>query len=488
MRAFRLPSLRAFLKEECGASAMMLGLSFFALLASMGAAVDIGRFQLVQARLTSALDAAGLAAGATMNTANLTTELAKYMKVNFPTGYMGATEPQITSAVSDDKLVIDLTATTTVPTTMMGLFGYQKLTLTTKSQITRSASGLELVMALDVTGSMDYYGKLTALKSAATTMVNNLYGSKTSVPNLWIGLVPFSHTVNVGTSRLTTWIDQDDYATHGYGTTTNKTTWTGCVDARDSANGDVTDTPPSAQKYKVYYTPSTDRRPSPYSPYDWSGYNVNDWVYTWNTNGTPKQLNSCVAYGTCGPNMYCPPVMTPLTANKTTITSAISALTADGNTHVNLGAIWAWNMLSPNWRGTWGGEMDSSGLPLNYGTKHMNKAVILLTDGDNTMSQPYFTAYGYLSDDRLGSETDSNVARTVLNTKLTNVCSAMKNKGIYVYVIALGGSSDISSTARNVLKNCATASNYYFESPTASDLAKVFGAISDSLSNLRVSE
>lgn len=490
---FRLFSfLSRHRKNERGVSAPTLGLLFMTMAAFVGTAVDIARLQLVQSRLTFALDAAGLAAGATLNTTDLNEELTKFMNANFPANYMGAATPQVVAQLNTDNTVMTLAATTTMPTTFMGLFGINTMNVQAHSEITRTSSGLELVMALDVTGSMNDDGKLSAMKTAAKSLVNILYGNKEEVPNLWIGLVPFSQTVNVGTGRKDTWINTTHLATLGYGTTSNKTSWGGCVDSRDTDNGDTTDTPPSQQKYKVYYSPSTDIRPEPYSPDDyyysggrWRSYNVNDWVYSWNTNKTPKKLESLDA--DTGPNAYCPTVMTPLTPTKQTILNAINALVARGNTHINIGAVWAWNMLSERWQGEWGGTMGTT-LPLDYGTPHMNKAAILLTDGDNTMSQPIYTAYGYLSDGRLGSTTNSTTARNTLNTKLSTVCTAMKAKGIYIYVIALGGSSDINEDTRELLEGCASGSNYYFESPTASELNGVFNAIADSLSNLRVSQ
>ena len=72
--------------------------------------------------------------------------------------------------------------------------------------MTRSASGLELVLVLDNTGSMTQDNKLTSLKTAATTLVNILTGGQNSVPKLWMGLVPFSQAVNIGTT-YTSWMD-----------------------------------------------------------------------------------------------------------------------------------------------------------------------------------------------------------------------------------------------------------------------------------------
>ena len=168
------PSLARFAREEDGMTLPMLALAFTAVTGFVGSSVDAARLQLVQSRLSFALDAAGLAAGSTMNTTDVETEVTKYLNANFPTNYMGAEQPQITATTSSDNMVIDLTATTTMPTTFMGILGITEMTVTAQSQVTRVASGLELVMALDVTGSMNSSGKLDALKTASTSLINIL--------------------------------------------------------------------------------------------------------------------------------------------------------------------------------------------------------------------------------------------------------------------------------------------------------------------------
>lgn len=431
-------AFKSFLDNESGMTLPMLALMLLTMSGFIGTSVDVARLQLVQSRLSFALDAAGLAAGSTLNTSNISTELTKYMNANFPAGYMGSSTPQITSQLSSDNMVIDLTATTVMPTTFMNVFGKDSMTVTANAQITRTSSGLELVMVLDNTGSMAG-SRLTALKNAANSLVNILYGTKTTVPDLWIGLVPFSHAVNIGTAR-TSWLDQAHFATLNWGTSS----WAGCVQAREAGGRDIIDDTPSIQSYRAYYVTNNSNR-----------------------------------------NIYCPGQVTPMTGNKSVITSGINAMQAAGNTHVNTGAIWGWNMISPRWRGLWGGDMNANELPLDYGTKHMNKAVIIMTDGENTMSSSIYTAYGMLSEGRLGSTTSSTVAVNNLNSKLTSVCTAMKQKGIYVYTIAFGSPG---TTIQNLLRGCATAPNYYFNSPTNASLLTAFNSIADSLSNLRVSQ
>lgn len=187
------------------------------------------------------------------------------------------------------------------------------------------------------------------------------------------------------------------------------------------------------------------------------------------------------AQTTSGPNAYCiGSSMTAMTQSNQTIENALSGMTALGNTFINQGLVWGWRMLSPKWRGYWGGDMDANNLPLNYGTPHMQKAVVLLSDGENYFSSGIYTAYSYLSNNRLGTTTPSTAAN-ILDARTLKVCQSMKDQGVIIYAIALGDDIEL-------LKSCATGNNYYFHVPSAAELTSAFKQIADSLSNLRVSK
>lgn len=447
---------QCYQRAQRGAMLPIAAFAIFATAGAAGLAVDTGRAQLVQSKLSAALDAAGLAAGANISTTNYTTEVDRYLKANYPAGYLGSVITSTTVTANSDNSLITLAATADVPTTFMHIFGQTKVTVNAKSEITRQSSGMELVLILDNTGSMS--SSMTALKSSANTMLDILYGSKDKVSNLWVGLVPFAQAVNIGSAR-TSWLNSSHYATLNWG----PTSWMGCVEDRETTGRDKTDDPPSTESFKAYYWP------------DHNSYN--DWIRNNGTYITPLSTSR-------GPNKNCSQAVLPLTSSKATVKAAINTMQAVGNTHVNLGAVWGWRMLSPRWRGLWGGEMNSNNLPLDYSTKNMNKVAILMTDGDNTMSNSVRTAYGYLSDGRLGS-TNATTAEAALDSKLSAVCTSMKNNNIIIYTI---GFNNPGTTISNLLKNCATRTDYYFNSPSTYDLQQAFKAIGDSLANLRVSK
>ncbi len=468
---------RTHRRGESGMTLPMLALSFMTIAGFVGVAVDIARVQLVQSRLSYSLDAAGLAAGSTISSSNYLTEVNKYLRANFPTGYLGTNQPSATVVMSSDNMVMNLVAVVQMPTTFMNAFGIPDVTITSSSQITRTASGLELILSLDVTGSMTSNNKLQALKNASNTLINILFGGRETVKDLWVGIVPFSQTVNIGTSRLS-WMDTAYNNTLNWG----PTSWMGCVDAHDLNGRDVTDDPPSVQPFRMYYVVSSDNRPAPNNTS--SQLNANKWVTSRYADGSPKTYASGIGV-TLGPNKFCPSQITPMTGHRSILNAAINNLQARGNTHINLGLAWAWRMISPRWQGFWGGEMDMNGLPLDYNTPLMNKAVILLTDGENVMDNTNYTAYGYLSDGRLGTTSSTTTARNTLDSRMLTMCSALKEQNVYVYTIALGNPG---TNIQNKLRQCASGENYYFNSPSSTDLMAIFSAIGDSLSNLRVSQ
>lgn len=451
-----MKQIRKLVRSEDGSVLPLIGLAIFMLVGSAGLAIDVSRRELAQAKLSNALDAAGLAAGSTVNTANVEAEVNKYLAVNFPDHYISATISNVTVQVSQNNTVIDLSAEGTINTTFGKIFGISTLPIRAESQVTRSTKGMELVLVMDNTGSMGSNNKLQDMKTAAKALVGILYGDHDTVDDLWVGLVPFSQTVNIGTSR-TGWIN----TSYKNGLAWAGVAWGGCVDARYTGR-DITDDPPSSELFKTYY---------------WPDDSNNDWR---RDNGNARSGIG----DTLGPNKNCTEPMTAMVAEKSTINTKIDEMEARGNTHVGFGAVWGWRMLSPRWRGVWGGQMDTHSLPLDYNTPLMNKAVVILTDGMNTMDNSSRTAYWYLSNGRLGSTNQSN-AVTALNNKLSSVCTSMKSHGIIVYTVAF---DNPGSSIETLLRNCASDPTYYFDSPTGSDLQQAFRLIGDSLSNLRLSK
>ena len=332
-----MPSLHRFAQNERGSVFAIMAFASMAIIGAVGIAVDTGRAELAQSKLQNALDAGGLAAGATLNSSDMTAVVSKYLQANFSQGNLGATITKVTATLNADSTVLTANATATMPTTFMKIFGRTTMTLSATTEITRTNKGLELALVLDTTGSM-VGSKLASLKTASHDLVSILFGGNTTATNLWIGVVPFTQAVNIGTSHKS-WLVQTDFATHNWGTTS----WAGCVDARYTGR-DITDDTPNLQLFDAYYWPSDTNNP---------------WITTTTSHG--KTTTTYTINSTRGPNIYCPSAITPLTNQKSSIDAGIDALVAGGNTHVNLGAVWGWRLISPRWRGIWGGTEAADG-------------------------------------------------------------------------------------------------------------------------------
>lgn len=489
--------LRLLADREAGATPFV-AVAMVILVASVGTAIDSGRGYLVKSHLSQALDAAALAGGRAVFSPNRDNDIRMFFNANFPGEYLEAQVTGPSIDVDPNGEEITLAASAEIPTTFMRVLGIEKIAVTSQTVVRRSNRGMELVLVMDNTGSMAGT-KITKMKEAATDLVNILYGDRQTIPNFWVGLVPYAATVNIGNTR-TGWLIADSpstlYAQGG--------SWKGCVEARNYPyeEGNA-ETLPSVQKWKRFYWASNKGK-----------------IYK-NSNGTtfppdnpwPTITETTAAGNNAqGPNLGCPPAITPLQPSKQTALNAISAMGpwSRGGTMGNLGLAWGWRLLSPSWRGMWGGATPAT-LPMDYNTPLMDKVIVMLTDGENQWyddtgkapgcsgisncpstnqgsanipNDADYTAYGRLSEGRLGT-TNASTATNTINTRMSQLCAAMKqsDRNIIIYTIVL----QVNSTAtQNLYRNCASKPEYYFLSPSADDLRDIFRQIATQLSNLRL--
>ena len=442
---FSAATLSRFKRNDRGAIAMIIALSIVPLMVAGGLAVDLSRAYLTKSRLGHALDAAGLAVGS-MRTAStdstyLETQFNNFFKANYPDSEVGVTHDL---TFVDNGGIITVTGKATVDTVFMSIVGIDTVTVASSAEIEVETNGLELVMVLDNTGSMGSGGKLSSMKSAALDLIDILFGDETAPDLLKVGLVPFSGSVNIGTG-MSGFVN--DTAAYDWGTTN----WDGCVMAR-AYPGDVEDTNGT---WDPFYWP------------DHNSYNNWDRDTYYSIDTSPPSSR--------GPNKYCPREVTPLTNNRALLESEINAQWAAGYTHINYGAVWGWRLISPDAPFTEG---------VSYADEDWNKAVIILTDGANTTSDSVHTAYEYRWNGVLGS-TSSSGTTSELNSRTTEVCTAMKNAGIIVYTITFNVTS---TSTQNLFENCASSADKYYNSPDSATLTLAFRAIGAELKNLHLSQ
>ncbi|MBO0333657.1 pilus assembly protein [Sneathiella sp. CAU 1612] len=531
-----------FTNNNQGVSAVIIAFLAIPIFGAIGLSIDLGRAYVLKSKLSTALDAAGLAVGRNIfapTDAEIYADAQKYFDANFPSGFMG-TSPITMNATTvtwdSTRENIALNVRADMGTTFMNVLGQPSLAVGAVTEIKRDNRGMELVLVLDNTGSMDSSlsgsTRMAELKSAAKNLVDILYGNEETRDKLWVGIVPYTMAVNVGPQNID-WL-KNTYKTNltnnstsiftadssntalgrdvtGDGVNDTVYGWEGCVEMRDHLLGgtvDVSDDPPN-DDFVPYFWNDYFRD----SDNDFHGDNSggdsetnNDWKRYSSSSGNYYSVNS-----SRGPNKYCPESkVLPLTAEKSTIKSHIDSMDANGGTAVNLGMVWGWRAISPNWNNLWYGSSTLNlptgytALPLNYGEQYMDKVVVLMTDGLNTLgtnSSAYdiYHAYaraelfdttptsnkydyrGFLDQSALSGSGYSSYP-DIVDDKVLATCTAMKNAGIIIYTVLLvdGNSS--------MMRSCATSPKHAFVATSAAELADNFNTIGEELSNLRISK
>jgi Flp pilus assembly protein TadG len=228
--------LRKLVERREGAVAIIFGLCAIPAVIAAGMAIDVGRAYMVKIRLGAALDAAALAVGSETNqtSTQLTSDLQNYFTANYPSSALGTNVTVAPVPANADLTSSTLTfqAQATVPMTFMQLVGVNSINVTVTAQ-TKKTSGLEVAVVLDNTGSMlcgpndgapnysdaqcggsvvasdttctdaSNQSRICTLIKAATQFVNTLTSAITASQQLYISIVPYVTTVNVGSSFCT---------------------------------------------------------------------------------------------------------------------------------------------------------------------------------------------------------------------------------------------------------------------------------------------
>jgi len=487
--------LRRFRDTASGQIAITFGLTLIPLILAIGCGVDISRAVVVKMRLGEALDAAGLAVGGTigLTDAQMTEMAHKYFYANYPDSELGTVTSINISKSASDTNAIEVSGTARVDTAFMKIVGINYIDVAVDVEVKRESKGLEIALALDNTGSMAG-AKIAALKKSTDSMIDILFGADANPSMLRMSLVPFSQTVKVDTVLFLNngWMDingqsstaklnfnNNMHAFSAWSSMSNRS-WAGCLEARPNGHEELDTVPSAAQpdtRWVPYFEPDGPdvNAYSGYTTYVADGVGGNQEARLKNSaKYSGKSLNQ--------PNSDCNMQrILPLTNNKALLKSYVSGMIATGFTHIAIGAGWGWRVLSPEAPFTEGAAYDNA---------DWQKALVLMTDGlntvpaNNTFHKSDYTAYNFLRRGQLGT-TNAAAAELEQDQRTLDVCERVKASGIRIYSILL---MENSSRAKDLMKQCASDPALYFESPSAADLEKVFQAVAQDLSNLRLSK
>lgn len=203
---------RAFLRRLAGETrgnvAMIFGLSLPVLILMTVGGVDIHRASTVRVNLQDALDAAALHAARSPYTSN--TDIQRVglaaLKANLKAyPQIRLREADTTFVLNSDDVVIanskvdvkTLVANIFLPP--YGKFMDDYIAVGAHSEVDRSSRNVEVALVLDLTGSMNSSGRLSALIAASKDLVDLVVQDVQSPYYSKIALVPYSNSVNPGT-------------------------------------------------------------------------------------------------------------------------------------------------------------------------------------------------------------------------------------------------------------------------------------------------
>ena len=414
-----LTAYSRYLKSSAGTVSLIFGMTVIPAIILLGMAVDTSRQTANRNALQAALDSAALAAGTAYRRGdtNYADVAQEFFNQNAP-AELRSDPPVVTVSVDTDKQTLSASVAGTFKTSMLSIIGHnsttQHLHTTVTLPVFNQYNKGEIALVLDYSLSMrSYLGgerKYVTMSTGAKDLINALSQSGVN-DDVKFALVPFSGETYV---------------------TMEKKYWKGQGTSSD------------------LYSSCTRDRKGPYNTTDATPTGTADrWGFVPTNNPSSQSLN-CSSYATHHVEVR------DLTTDHQGTLDQISQMSPVGYTNISGAMDMAYQVLSPNAPFTNG---------VDYGTKGVTKAVVLMTDGaQTTYSFPESgSTYGSVS---------------AGETNLETLCSAMKAQGIRILTV----SYDLyDSVTENRLKTCASDDADFYNADTREQLISAFTSITTKL-------
>ena len=346
---------RRFRRSEDG-SLLVFGLFLFATFFLMsGMAVDLMRTENRRTALSQSLDRCALNGAALRQTLDPATVVRDCVDRDGLLPFL--TDVIVTNGTGQRS--VEAKGRISVETMFMGASGLDEIDVAARSVAEQRATNIEVVMVLDVSGSMAG-SKMTGLKSAAKNFVTTVLANNNN--KVSVAIVPYNGQVNLGASLRTKF-----NVTHVPG-----------IPA--TANVNCVDLPPEVYGYtgiaRTLAMPAT------------------GWADAYSTLSSFPTSHSTTGRSPTAGNVWCPPssvnVVRMQDDNVGDMHDYIDDLEAIGATSTNAGMKWGSAMLDPTFRSIVNEYVDANVVPsefrdrpFDYSKRDALKIVILMTDGEN---------------------------------------------------------------------------------------------------------
>jgi hypothetical protein len=352
--ALILQQARHFSRREDGAVAYFSLALFLIMFLIGGMAVDLMRYENTRVTLQQTMDRAVLAGASLQQTLPPASVVSDYFAKSGLAANLDASSIVVTQTLNSRNVRANASAISY--NIFMDMLGVDELVAPARAAAEQRRTNVEIVLALDISGSMGQNSKLVNLKIAAKSFVDTVLANDTE-NRISIAIVPYNAQVNMSAELRSKY-----NATYNHGV----------------ANINCLEVPTST--YSSLNLSRSLAMPM-YSHAD-------------NTTAT-TQNTSFQAVGSNGiSSQQCDPqpaahIMLP-SNNKTALKAKIDGLIAEGNTSIMLGMRWGVALLDPGARPMFNeligaGQISSNftGRPFDYTDPDKMKVIVLMTDGEH---------------------------------------------------------------------------------------------------------
>ena len=355
--AGRILSRRAkrFASDESGVIAVFVLFLFVVMLAVGGIGIDVMRYERDRARLQYTMDRAVLAAADLDQTLDPEAVVREYLQKADLLQYL-------TSVTVSEGLGfrnVKATANSEFPTQFMHMTGVDTLSAPAASTAEESIGGVEISLVLDVSGSMNSNSRLSNLKVAARDFVDQMVDN-TEDGKLSISIIPYATQVSVSDNMM------DEFNVSGENPHSN------CINFQsndfDSTTLVATASRPRTLHFDTFTSAGSSR-----------------------SDGRP--YGDLVKFPVCEADDR--REILPLQKDRDTLKNFITALTARGNTSIDVGMKWGTALLDHSLNGVVTNLISDGDIPNDFALRPHRysdgetlKVIVLMTDGENT-SQYY---------------------------------------------------------------------------------------------------
>jgi Flp pilus assembly protein TadG len=208
--------LNAFRSDAKGNVALTFAVAVIPVLGCIGAAVDFSRANSAKSAMQTALDSTALMLS--KNVTTLTNDQIQTLAQNYFNALFTRPEAKnitvTASYTTSGGTSLSVNGSATVPTTFLGVIGYNQITITDSSTTKWGSSRLRVALVLDNTGSMSSDGKIGALKTATTNLLAQLQAAASVPDDVYVSIIPFAKDVKIDPTGYGTswdsWIMWDD--------------------------------------------------------------------------------------------------------------------------------------------------------------------------------------------------------------------------------------------------------------------------------------